>query len=1008
MNILTEQSGLHDKTYSPASKIRIDAVRQLSTSFETLPERKQALEDLLRLLGDSNISVRVKVIQALATIFPLIPENRMEEVRERLLNLTAYPEGEVERAAVQGLVSIYPHLLEEDKEKAWKDLTALISSKSSTEGVRRGLARRLSSILPHVPDERKQQAWEDLFELIGAGDGVVREHASSCLGAVYPGLPDSEKEGAWYRLLGLAGAEDKTVREQASRALVEVFPFVPENRRNEAWKWLLKLAASGDEEVRKGALPGLMDAFSHVSDREGAWDGLLRLTSDRTRSVREQAAATIVASIPHMPDKEKVWVDLLKLIGSGDRDVRDTAADSLFLVFPELRDKDGAWKELVRLTEAEDEYVRRKAAETLNRIFPHVSDRKEACADLVRLSGEEDSYVTRRALKVLASIYPELTGEDGVEKLYDLAAEKAVYARRDTVQSLGSALSQEMAKEATKQKETKKEEKKQEEKKQEEKKKEEKIQEETKWGKSGRKTKPGLELLKLTGDRDSYVQKDAAEAIAISFSHLPDKREVCSELLRLSSAITVGTTERKGAVHSLLALYSSGGKGKKRDIWVELLKMTGDSEISIRKDAAEMLEPVFFELENKSGAFTDLVLLTEERDPHVRKKAAKLLGSAFEYAKNRQRAWAELVRLASEDEDREVRKNASRAFAVVFSTVPEKTGAWNDLMQLSGNSDSYVQRAAVRAMGPALYLVRDKTQAWRDMLKLTRKGYIYVRKYAFQSLGKASLWRSLQGEDEVTYLFGLKEGIRYFKEASKIPSDTKIPEFYLPFYESLLFILASGQAFRKAGPESGRYLEKMEWEVKEAGEREKLLKKIEQFAELLRIAGDLDPDDLAGKKELLEGSIRAFDRNLNLFVRAEEEAIFVGKAAKKEYPNLGKTLSERKLKEVLSEIRHKSRLTCLQAKGTPAEELACLVSRKVREWKIKDLDRDRKELDRQLNSLTGVLRARIPPAPENMYIFERLEEVRQEEDLLERYRKTARLVSLLPGVRMPARKVREF
>lgn len=874
MEILTEQPKLHDRTYSPASNTRIDALRQLSALFEFLPEspdRKEALEDLLRLSADSESRVRAAAIQALESVYPHISENRKKEVWDRLLNLTAYPVEEVERNAAQALVSSYSHLPETEREKAWKELAALVTSPSSTEGVRRIIVRSLPSVLPHLPETGKSQAWEFLLKMAGdeTGDGNIRKNTGFCLGMVCLELSENERGEAWEKLLKIAGSEDEKVRREAVKALMEVYPFVPE---------------------------------------EG---------------------------------------------------------------------------------------------------------KVEACSDLVRLSEEGDSYVTRRALKVLASLYPELTEENGVEKLYGLAARKAAYARRDTAQALGAAFLQEGNEEEENQE---KEEKTQE--------KESMGTEQAKAGSvNGTGKGPGLELLKLTGDRDSYVRQEAAQALAASFSRLPDKKEVCRELFRLGSATTAESTERRGAVSSLLALYSAGCQGKKRDIWAELLKMAGDKDVVVRKNADEMLSHVFPDLEDKSGAFFDLLNLIAEGDASVRRKASELLGLGFKEARDKELAWIELVRLASGDEDREVRKNAVLAFAVAFPEVPDKEEGWQDLMRLSGHGDSYVRRGTVRVMGLAFYLVRDKTRAWRDMLKLTRTGCVYVKKYAFQSLGKASLWRSLQGTDRVTYIFGLKEAIRYFRAASEISTDTKVPEFYLPFFESLLFILESEQTFRKAGPESERYFLKMEREIREIGQvgqvgqigqigepgkREQLLEKIRQFASLLEIAGDLEPEDLAGKKELLEGCILAFERASELFYLTEEELILAGKLAKKERPDIGKMLSERKIKEALSEIQNKSKAACLRAKGTPTEELACLVSRRVKKWKIKNLDKDRKELEGQLESLIQVLTTTIPPVSENMYIFDRLEEIKHEEDLLERYRKTARFVGLLPGARMPARKVRKF
>ena len=49
---------------------------------------------------------------------------------------------------------------------------------------------------------------------------------------------------------------------------------------------------------------------------------------------------------------------------------------------------------------------------------------------------------------------------------------------------------------------------------------------------------------------------------------------------------------RRGSIESLLAAYSQYS-GKTQDIWNELLKMTGEDDTGVRKNAAELLHYVF-------------------------------------------------------------------------------------------------------------------------------------------------------------------------------------------------------------------------------------------------------------------------------------------------------------------------------------------------------------------------------------------------------------------------------
>ncbi|HII90772.1 MAG TPA: HEAT repeat domain-containing protein, partial [Methanosarcina sp.] len=394
--------------------------------------------------------------------------------------------------------------------------------------------------------------------------------------------------------------------------------------------------------------------------------------------------------------------------------------------------------------------------------------------------------------------------------------------------------------------------------------------------------------------KEHIQRKNMKDLFAESSSDLSDKEEVISKLINLSS--DPDPQRRKDEIEALLATYSRY-TGKTQDIWNELLNLAGKEETGTRRNAADLLSEVFPEVEEKSTVFFDLVRLTESQDTQLRRRAAELLATAFAYCENKQAAWNELVKLVSV-EDREVRKGAILALSSGYKEVPDKEKAWKDLLSFSDHSDSFVQRAATRTLGSAFFYMTDKTQAWRDLQALTDNPYVYVRKYAFRSLGKASFWRALRAENEATYIFGLKEAVNYFKEASETSIGPHIPEFYYPFYQALLFILFSDRP-GIAKLESEQYLSKMTDEVKEQAESQKFLEIFGQFAGLLTQAGELSYGDLSGQKKLLEVSILLFDQFSSLFESKEEEAIFIQKSVKKEkpvkkeYSNLGKALLER-------------------------------------------------------------------------------------------------------------------
>ena len=838
---------------------------------------------------------------------------------DKFVNLTAYPVESVMTAAANALVSVFS--LMPDKDQAWEDLAGLINSRSSMEDANREIVTSLRYIITEVPD--KGQVWKDLLKMGTSEYSYVREKSALLLNLFFPELADEEKEEAWNEVLELASeSADEKIREQATRTLGVIYTQMPDEMKDETLETLLELAVSGNPEVQKEALLALPPVFSHIPDKKKAWNDIIKLTEDENEYIRKQAIDALVFIFPEMPDKKKIWADFLSLAKARDDYIREMAADALVSLFSGLDIKASLWEELIELSGGEDEAVQSTAVNILTKVFPHISCKREAYSELVHLAETKDSPALRKVVSTLASAYPELCNIPEISEWEWEEIRKRNYREQDRTWKSDSVELEKPWEEYESEGNSKPE-------------KESKFREKEKSGeieKSGEKENLGIK--EKTGEKEisgektgsfqfnekehrkpvsnlfeksvsdnfglevesrAYIRrKDMTDLFAGSGSGLSDKDEAVSKLINLIS--DPDPQRRRGAIESLLTAYSQY-TGKTQDIWSELLNLTGEEETGTRRDAADLLSEVFPVVEEKSTVFFDLVKLTESQEAHLRRRAAELLASAFAYCEDKQAAWNELVRLASV-EDREVRKGAILALSSGYIEVPDKEKAWKDLLSFSDHSDSFVQRAATRALGPAFFYVPDKTQAWRDLKALTDNPYVYVRRYAFRSLGRASLWRALRAENEATYIFGLKEAVNYFKEASEASIGFHIPEFYHPFYQALLFILFSDRP-GIAKLENERYLSKMTDEIREKAESQKLLDIFEQFAELLTRAGKISPDDLSGQKKLLEASILLFDQFSGFFDNKEEEAIFTQKTVKKEkpvkkeYSNLGKALLER-------------------------------------------------------------------------------------------------------------------
>ena len=67
-----------------------------------------------------------------------------------------------------------------------------------------------------------------------------------------------------------------------------------------------------------------------------------------------------------------------------------------------------------------------------------------------------------------------------------------------------------------------------------------------------------------------------------------------------------------------------------------------------------------------------------------------------------------------------MRWGAAGALGTAFGQVPDKAQAWQDLVRLTQDKDSYVRWRAAEALGTAFGQVPDKAQAWQDLHRLTQ------------------------------------------------------------------------------------------------------------------------------------------------------------------------------------------------------------------------------------------------------------------------------------------------
>jgi FOG: HEAT repeat len=105
------------------------------------------------------------------------------------------------------------------------------------------------------------------------------------------------------------------------------------------------------------------------------------------------------------------------------------------------------------------------------------------------------------------------------------------------------------------------------------------------------------------------------------------------------------------------------------------------------------------------------------KDSKERRHALGELNNLFSLIPDKQQAWNDLHRLTN-DENSEVRSMVAEALGSVYSQVPDKQQAWENLIRLIKDVDRSVRYKASQSIISAFSLVPDKQQAWNDLIRL--------------------------------------------------------------------------------------------------------------------------------------------------------------------------------------------------------------------------------------------------------------------------------------------------
>lgn len=273
---MVDQSVVHEKTFSPSSDERTDALQQLTTFLKSFPDRQQALEDMIRLCSDEDKTLRVRAINALGTVFPELSDTEKETGWNSLLELIRTEDPDIWKAVILSLVFTFGYMPE--KNKAWNNLFRL--AEDENRHTREHSVEALILLFPSMPDREK--VWADFIALAGSRHGEIRELASDAFILTYPYVEDREK--VWESLLGPAGSGDSHVRDRAGDIMALVFHQLPDPKK--AMRDIKNLTMGQMDYMSRRAVKVLREDYPELSEAENPAEELYKLAAEKAPYAR--------------------------------------------------------------------------------------------------------------------------------------------------------------------------------------------------------------------------------------------------------------------------------------------------------------------------------------------------------------------------------------------------------------------------------------------------------------------------------------------------------------------------------------------------------------------------------------------------------------------------------------------------------------------------------------------------------------------------------------------------
>jgi hypothetical protein len=325
-----------------------------------------------------------------------------------------------------------------------------------------------------------------------------------------------------------------------------------------------------------------------------------------------------------------------------------------------------------------------------------------------------------------------------------------------------------------------------------------------------------------------------------------------------------------------------------------------------------------------------------------------------------------------------VRGIAAKALGNMFSQVPDKAQAWQDLHRLTHDRGGNVRLGSAEALGEAFSQFPDKAQAWQDLLNLTKDEKSDVRIYAYHSLGRASISNAIWADDKDKLKMELEAAVAYFEKSSQEQSYDSPAQFCYPFYRTYLAI-----TFQEAKEdEIQKYIVEVKSAIDSSRGKAELLEAIDNLAKALQESQKLKSKSLDEIANELNAYKWYCDKAAEHMAAAEDKAPGAVKLLKKCNP-----IIEERIEATIAGIQKTAREICQKTSGsgTKYEALAAQINQDAKSLSSEDPF----ERFKRSTRIASILREHheLLPRDKRGHFCEILDEIETEQKLFGRFSK---------------------